>query len=157
VLDDTQIESLQVKFRKVGVVSWEGHQILFRKPQRAEWHEYLRRKDTRGESHTALEQLTQQTIVAFDGETDVTKARVTYSNIFLEECPGFANAPEVSAILAVLAGTAQEEEVESLKKVGVVWSGRRNSTPMASQNGSVTAAVPTVDANSPQRAARRPS
>ena len=48
------------------------------------------------EKRTAQEHHSQITLVAFDGDVSMPGARVAYSQGLLAECPGFANAPELT-------------------------------------------------------------
>jgi hypothetical protein len=153
-LTEEQLEALRARHKKIARVVWEGHECVFRKPTRDEWHAYLRSKDEPMSRHTAQELHSQLTLVAYDGETGLPAARIAYTAGLLEECPGFANAPELGAALSVLAGTAQEEEIEHLGKVVAVRSGRRSTTLTASPSGSSTAPAGESSAST---AAPRPS
>ncbi len=135
-LTEEQLEGLRVKHRKIARVVWEGHEVVFRRPTRDEWHSYLRAQGSPMEKHTAQEHHSQITIVAYDGDMSMPGTRVAYQQGLLEECPGFANAPELGAALSVLAGTAQEEEIRHLGEVVSVRSGRQATTRTASANGS---------------------
>jgi hypothetical protein len=146
MLDEAALEALRIKFKKIARVAWEGHEVVFRRPTRDEWHSYLRAKGSPMEAHTAQEHHSQITIVAYDGDTAMPGCRIAYTNGLLEECPGFANAPELGAALSVLAGTAQEEEIKHLGEVVRVLSARHPSTRTDSPNGSATA--PTVGTSS---------
>lgn len=139
MLSEESLEALRGKYKKIARVTWEGHELVFRRPTRDEWHAYLRAKGSAMETHTAQEHHSQVTIVAYDGQLDILSARTGYTNELLEECPGFANAPELGAALSVLAGTAQQEEIKNLGEVVRVFSASQPATRTASPNGSGTA------------------
>ena len=140
-LTEEQLEGLRVKHRKIARVIWEGHEVVFRRPTRDEWHSYLRAQGSPMEKHTAQEHHSQITLVAYDGDMSMPGARVAYQQGLLEECPGFANAPELGAALSVLAGTAQEEEIKHLGEVVRVLSSRQGSTQTASPSGSAASST----------------
>ena len=75
MLNDQQLDDLKLKHVKIAVIEYSGHQIVFRRPTRDHCREYRRQRESDGEKHLAMETLAQMTLVAFDGETDTTKAR----------------------------------------------------------------------------------
>jgi hypothetical protein len=143
-VNEEQAKALETKYRRVAFVSWEGHEIVFRRPTRDEWHAYQRRRANPVEAPAAVETHAQITLAAFDGIVDPRQARERFTNEFLEDFPGFCNAPEVGAALGALAGTAQEEELAGIKKVVQFRPIIRPNTPAASPNGSPTAVTPTA-------------
>ena len=153
MLSEEQKDALEKAHKKIGVISWEGHEIVFRRPTRTEWHNYMRMNGDAAANAAALDSHAQITLVAYDGDIQMPRARIAYTNELLEECPGFANAPEVAAVLAVLAGTAQQEDLANLGKVARVRQSGRRLTPTASPNGSPTSpeapSSPTTDAPRP--------
>jgi hypothetical protein len=142
MLSEDQLEALRSQFTKIGVVDYNGHQIVFRRPTRDHCREYRRMRESPAEKHEATERLAQVALVAFDGETDVNRARTTYTNVFLDEYPLFASVPKVMAVLSVLTGMVEEEDAADLGKGASVRSVRPRSTPAASPNGSGTAPEP---------------
>ncbi len=142
MLDEAALDGLKLKYQKVGVYSYNGHQLVFRKPTRDDAREYRRERESQGEKHEATEHLAQRVLVALDGELDVIKARTAYTSIFLEEFPFFASIPEVQALLGWLGGLVEDEEAEHLGKGVQALNVRRKPTPEASPNGSGTAPGP---------------
>ena len=142
MLDEAVLESLKLKFGKIGVVDYNGHQIVFRRPTRDTCREYRRKRESAGEKHEAIEGMAQEALIAFDGEQDANKARSYYTGTFLEEYPLFASSPKVMAVLSALSGLVEEEDAEDMGKGVQVRSARPRPTPAASPNGSDTA--PTV-------------
>lgn len=143
-MNEEQAKALETKHRKIAIVSWEGNEVVFRKPSRDEWHAYQRRRANPVEAPAAIETHAQITLVSINGITDIRQARERFTNEFLEDFPGFCNAPEVGAALSALAGTAQEEELAAIKKVVEVRSATRPSSQAASPNGSPTAVTQTA-------------
>jgi hypothetical protein len=138
MLTEAQIEALRVQCGRVGVVEYNGHQIVFRKPTRDHCREYRRMRESANERHEALEHLAQLTIVAYDGTTEPNAARTQYTAVFLEEYPLFVNVAKVMNVLSVLAGLVEEEDAHELGKGASVRSGPPRSMPEGSPTGSLT-------------------
>ena len=136
MLTDAQLDDLRLKYGKIGVIDAEGHQIVFRKPTRDNAREYRRQRESETEKHLAMESLAQLTIVAFDGELDVNKARTIYTSSFLDEFPFFINRPSVMGTLSVLGGMVESEDAVDMGKGVRVLSARQKPTPAVSPNGS---------------------
>jgi hypothetical protein len=141
-LSDAQLDELKLKHGKIAVIDYEGHQVVFRKPTRDNVREYRRQRESDSEKHLAMESLAQFTLVAFDGETDVNKARTLYTSVFLEEFPFFVNVPRVMGALSILGGMVESEEAAALGKGARVLTVRPKPTQPASPNGSGTAPEP---------------
>ena len=77
-LTEEQLEGLRVKHRNIARVVWEGHEVVFRRPTRDEWHSYLRAQGSPMEKHTAQEHHSQMALVAYDGDMSMPGARVAY-------------------------------------------------------------------------------
>ena len=129
MLDEEALEALRLKYGKIGVVAYNGHQIVFRKPTRDNCRDYRRMRDSASEKADAVEFLAQVSLAAFDGELEVNKARTHYTNVFLDEFPLFANTPKVMAVLSLLTGMVEEEDAIDLGKGVSYRSARRVSTP----------------------------
>jgi hypothetical protein len=130
-LDEAQLDALRAKYGKVGIVDYNEHQIVFKRPTRDNCREYRRMRESPAEKGDAVEFLAQVSIAAFDGETDANKARSTYTNSFLEQYPLFANHPRAIAVMSALTGMMEEEDALDLGKGASVRTGRRASTPEA--------------------------
>jgi hypothetical protein len=141
MLTEEQLETLRLKYGKIGIVTYNGHQVVFRKPSRDDCREYRRMKESAVERGDAIESLAQKALCAFDGEQDVNRARTYYTTVFLEEFPMFANTGNVVAILSALSGMVEEADALELGKGASYRSARQPSTPEGSLNGSDTAAA----------------
>ena len=138
MLDAEALETLGVKYKStggVGSLSWKGHQLVFRHPTLDEWDGYCRNK-AQDPGSGPNRQISQVLLVAFDGDVEVTRARMAYGAFLSAGNAGFPNAPEVTALLATLAGTVQEEDIAHMGKVCRIWAGDPVSTPRDSQSGS---------------------
>jgi hypothetical protein len=131
MLNDAQLDELKMKYGKIAAIDYNGHQIVFRRPTRDNCREYRRQRESQAEKHEALEHLAQVTLIAFDGEQDVNKARTFYTATFLEEYPLFVNVPKVSAALSALSGMVEEEDAQDLGKGVSVRSARQPTSPTA--------------------------
>lgn len=133
---EDRLEALQAKYGKIGVIEFNGHVLVFRKPSREHVREYRRKKDSEAEKMDAMDQLAQATIVALDGEEDVNRARTTFTTVFLEDYPLAISNPKFVTCLSALAGLLEEEDAKDLGKGVSVRSAPRGITPKASPNGS---------------------
>lgn len=138
MLTDEQIEAVRIRCGgKVGVVTWYGHQLVFRRPSRDQVRDYRRKQDT-SEKPDALDQFAQVMIVCFDGEQDPTRARVAFTGSFLEEYPAFTSSARFMVVANSLAGLIELEESADLGKGASVRSSPPRSTPTASTSGPAT-------------------
>ncbi len=135
MLDEAGIKALEKTHKKVGVIDWDGHQLVFRRPSRVDTREYNRKQDSPAEKPDALDQLAQVTLVAFDGETDPIRARTLF-NVFLDDYPMFCNAPRVANLMGALGGAMEAEEAKALGKGVAIWPGTHPPTQTVSPNGS---------------------
>jgi hypothetical protein len=146
-LDDEQIEAVRTRCGgKVGVIEWSGHQILFRRPSRDQVHSYRAEQDSAAEKPGAVDKLAQAMIVAFDGETDPTRARVAFTGSFLEEFPMFTSSAKCRAVMNLLSGLVESEDAADLGKGVSVRSAPPARTPKASESGSDGSRVAPVPA-----------
>lgn len=129
MLDDAKLEALRARYGKIGVVDYNGHQLVFRRPSRDQAREYRRKKENEAEKPDALDQLAQVIIVAFDGEEDVARARITFTTVFLEEYPMAMNHPRFMACFGCLIGLTENEEEKDMGKGVRVLSARRSTSP----------------------------
>jgi hypothetical protein len=133
---EEMLEGLRLKYGKIGIVDFNDHRLVFRKPSREHVREYRRKKDSDAEKMDAMDQLAQATIVAFDGQTDPNKARETFTMRFLEDYPLAISNPKFVAVLSALAGLIEEEDAKDLGKGASVRGARPSTSPTASPNGS---------------------
>jgi hypothetical protein len=128
-LSDARLEELRIKYGKIGVVEYNLHSLVFRRPSRDHVREYRRKQDTPMEKADAMDQLAQVTIVAFDLEDEPNKARVIFTEKFLEDYPLAVSNPRFVSVLTALAGLIEEEEYKNLGKGASVKSAPQNSSP----------------------------
>jgi len=129
-LSDEQIEALRVKYGRVGHVEHEGHQLVFRRPTREQVKEYRRKEDSPSEKPDRVDQLAQQTIVAFDGIEETIACRTAFL-AFLDEYPMVADSPRLQTVLTVLAGGQEAESARILGKGCSVRSATRETSRTA--------------------------
>lgn len=113
---DARLEPFRAKYGKVGGVEFSGHVLVFKRPTREHIRDYRRKKESDVEKVDAMDQLAQITIVAFDGEDDPNRARMTFTGVFLVEYPMAISNPRFVACLSTLAGLVDEEEAKELGK-----------------------------------------
>jgi hypothetical protein len=131
MLTEEQLEVLTVKYQKIGVVDHCGHRLVFKRPSREVVRDYRRKLESPTEKPDALDQLAQATIVAFDDEQDPNKARVQFTQNYLEEFPMFTGTVKFLGTINVLVGVTEQEESTVLGKGCSVRSTRQASTPQA--------------------------
>lgn len=153
MLTEEQLAELGKRHKKVIRLEWEGHELVFRRPTTDEWIAYTRARDASG-NYAAMRTNSQLTIVAYDGDMSPS-ARNSYTNVFLEEYPGFPNAPDAVLVWSVLAGTTREEELRHMGEACAAYPSRPKPTRSDSPNGSATA--PADRASSPTTLAPSPS
>lgn len=139
MLTEEQLQELEKRHQKISVVRFNGHEIVFKKPSRVNCAEYRRMRESPAEKANATEQLAQVCLAAFDGETDANRARVAYTNVFLEEYPLFASTNDALAAISWLAGMVEDEAALDLGKGVQCRSSRLASMRAASLSGSSTA------------------
>src|SRR5277367_314841 len=115
-----QIEALAAQHGKVVHVEHEGHVLVFRRPDRMMVKEYRRKEDSPSEKSDRVDQLAQQTIVAFDAETDAVRARNLFLG-FLDEFPMFCESGRMQTAISVLGGLVAEENALILGKGCSIW------------------------------------
>jgi len=130
VLNDEQIESIRKTHGRVGVVDYDGHRLVFRRPSRDEIRDYRRKQDSAAEKPDCLDQLAQQTLAAFDDVTDPMQARVAFL-AFLDSFPAFTSCGKFLAVSSVLSGMVEAEAAEALGKGASVRGAPPPSTPTA--------------------------
>jgi hypothetical protein len=138
MLTEEQLEAARAKYGKIGVIEYGGHQLVFRRPTRENVRDYRRKMDSPSEKPDGLDQLAQVSMIAFDGEEDITRARVAFLG-FLDEYPLFTGSAKALSVFNVLTGLVEEEEAGSLGKGASVRSSRPTSTGTGSPNGSAPA------------------
>jgi hypothetical protein len=155
MLSDDQLKALNAAHRKVRVIAWAGHEIVFRKANREEYRAYRRAGESEFEKSDRVDQLAQKLVVAFDDDTTLPRCRERYT-AFLDEWPAFIDVPQHKGILLDLVGMVEEEDSIALGKAVSARNEALTILAKASPNGSATvAAQPTV--SSAQMAERPPA
>lgn len=134
MLDDAGLEALKVTHGKIGEVTWYGHQLVFKRPTREQIRDFRRKQDSPAEKPDATDQLSQQTLIAFDGVTDPAAARAQYLG-FLVEYPAFTDSPKLNACLNVLSGIVEVADTERLGKSVRIFPPIQAPTRTVSENG----------------------
>lgn len=145
MLDEQGIESLRLKHGAVGVVEYNGHQLLFRRPSREEAREWRRKEASAAEQPDAADYLSQLIMVAFDGDTDGLRARTAYG-LFLTEHPLFTLSTKFRIVFNLLTGRVEREDIADMGKGVSVRLAPPARTATASLNGSV---VSSTESHSP--------
>lgn len=128
-LSEEQLNELQTKHKKIAVVEWNDHLLVFRRPTRDECHAYrvkLEHPDTKADAN---EQLCQATICAFNSDMNANTARTSFTENFLPEQPMFASTMKVKIALGALMGFVEEEDLADLGKGVSVRPSRPKPTP----------------------------
>lgn len=141
-LSEEELEKIRAALGgKIGVVDWNGHQLVFRRPTRDQIREYRVKQESGAVAKAdAMDQLAQQTIVAFDGNTDLTVARMAFLT-FLDQSPAFTSATKPMAILSALSGLVEQEYETDLGKGARILDGRPKTSPEASPSGSAASST----------------
>jgi hypothetical protein len=130
-LTEEQFAALETQHKKIAEVEWNGHTLVFRRPTREECRQYRVALEDPVSKADANEHLLQQTIVAFDDETNPTAARMRYNPGFLDEHPMFSIAAKVKLALAALMGIVETEDAADLGKGVTVRPRTPSGTPQA--------------------------
>lgn len=139
-LKDDEIEGLRKVYGKVGVIDWDGHQLVFRRPTREMVRDYRRKGDSAAEKPDREDQLSQQAMISFDGDTDPVRCREKFTSL-LDEYPMLTSSNKYLVMMALLLGMVEEEGAEDLGKGVRVRTARLASLPKVSPNGSGIAPV----------------
>ena len=131
MLSDEQLEALRVTHGRIGVIDFAGHQIVLRKPKRAETRELTRKNMTPAEAPDADVWLCQMLVIAYDGEQDQIKAKHAFTHEFLEEFSLAVNGPKFQPVINVLCGVVEEEAANLGKGGARILSGTKTNSPPA--------------------------
>lgn len=129
MLSEGRLEELRQKYGKIGLVEFNQHVIVFRKPTRLDAREYRRKKDSEAEKMDAMDQLAQATIIAFDSQDDPNAARTTFTERFLEDYPLAVSNVRFMNVLSALSGIVEEEETKDLGKGASVRDAPQSTSP----------------------------
>lgn len=122
MLSEEQIQALRVQHGRVGVIDYQGHQIVFARPTRASIQAHRRAMVSGGDQAAgASDGLAQSCLVALDGETDRPKAIQAFSR-FLEEFPAYTSNDKHMSVMNVLSGATEEEDEKALGKAARIYA-----------------------------------
>lgn len=112
---DSQLKELEEKYKRVKLVIYNGHELVFRKPLRTEikQHRIKNGGDSAEEKAAADEQLAQLTLVHLDGQEEPVQTRKAFLAL-LDEWPYLCANKDVGRALSILSGVIQEETVKTL-------------------------------------------
>ncbi len=124
MLSEETIEALKATHGRVKYVVYNGVDLVFRKPKRAECQAYMIKREGGGaEKVAADEQLAQVIVVHCNGATEIKDARIAFLAL-LDDYPLLVNEKSVGGAIGQLAGIVQDDD---LKGVGT------HSPPRGSQ------------------------
>ena len=133
-LSDQDHETIRARVGRTGTINFGGHELVFRRPTRLDVRDYRRKQDTAAEKPDALDQIAQISLVAFDGEQDLVRARMAFLG-FLDAFPLFTSGPAFMTVFSVLTGLVEAEDSDEMGKGVRVRSAPPRSTPTASATG----------------------
>lgn len=134
-LSDQDLEALRARNGgKVGVIKFDEHQMVFKRPARDTAREYRTERDNPATAPDALDHLAQRTIIAFDGETNGEKARLGF-NALLADNPLITDNTNFKAVLSCMLGTVEQELEDKLGEPIRILRGNRKPSQEASPTG----------------------
>lgn len=139
-LTETDYDRLETQHGRIGVVHWDGCQLVWRKPTREEVRAFRAQIESPSEKTNAHDLASQVTMLAFNGEQDATKARLLYG-MFLADYPDFTSSAKYRVVFNQLFGRVEADDVIDLGKGAFVRPSRRATTPKDSQTGSDTSST----------------
>jgi hypothetical protein len=135
---EEQLAELEARHKKIAIVRWNEHAIVFRRPTRDECRLYRIAQEEPASKADALEQVCQRTIVAFDDDLDPNRARERFTGTFLVEHPMFSVTTKVKSALGALMGLVEDEDMLDLGKGVTLRPAPRKPSPEGSRSGSAT-------------------
>lgn len=114
MLTEARLAELETRYGRIGVVPYNGHMVVFRRPSREDIRAHRRKQDSPSERPDSMDQLAQMTIIAFDDLDDPTAARVHFTSVFLEEFPLATGNSRFVNCLSVLSGVVEEEDAAAM-------------------------------------------
>lgn len=100
------------KYGRVKVVSYNGTDLVFRKPTRAECDQHAVKIDEGGMQKVQADNQLAQLLVVKCGEAEEQPAREAFL-LLLEEYPYLCRSAAVGGALSRLTGVVQDEEAKS--------------------------------------------
>lgn len=110
MLSEEQIQAHRAAFGRIKYVTYNGVDLVFRKPKRVEVQQHAAKANSEAERHLADEQLAQMLVVQC-GEATGVAAKPAFLAL-IEEYPYVAQCKAVGTAIAVLTGVVQDEEAK---------------------------------------------
>lgn len=111
-ISEDQLLELAKTYGRVKHVVYNGVDLVFRKPKRAECQQYMMKREEGGASKIAADEQLAQFIIVRCGNAEGSDARKAFNDL-LEDWPLLANEASVAQALGKLAGVVQDESVKS--------------------------------------------
>jgi hypothetical protein len=142
MLSDEALKDLERTYRRVRVVDWSGHELVFRYPTRDENQLYRRRMESADVDQKVSRDdwLLATLIVSFDDLREVVSVRIAFGSL-LDESPALAEASKFTILIQELRGLVEKEHSDELGKALSVRNAVLTISAKGSQNGSGTAPV----------------
>ena len=140
MLTDDALKDLERTYRRVQVVSTQGHELVFRYPRRDETHMFRKKAQSVDidERVDRFDWFFSTLIVAFDDARDTLAARLGFDSL-IEDYGDITGATKFQVLAQELLGQVEKENAEEL---GNALSARNvilRTLAMGSPNGSATA------------------
>lgn len=110
-VSEETLAQLTATHGRVKVVSYNGHELVFRKPKRAEVRMHAQALDDPQRKAGADEELAQLLIVAYDGVADARKARDAWNDL-LDDFPYAASSKPIGGAIAQLTGVVEDIDLK---------------------------------------------
>lgn len=112
MLSEEQVEEYTKQFGRVKYVTFNGVDLVFRKPKRVECQQYASRLGNPQEKLNSDEQLAQQLVVHCNGMAGALEARKALTEL-LEEYPFMIRSEVVGQAISRLMGLTQDDVVKT--------------------------------------------
>ncbi len=116
MVSDEDLSALKAKHGRVKHVVFNGIDLIFRKPSRAECQAYMMKREEGGASKIAAdEQLAQQIVIRCGAPAETSiRAREAFLAL-LEDYPLLVNEKNVGGAIGQLAGIVQDDELKIVR------------------------------------------
>jgi hypothetical protein len=112
MLTEQQIADLAKQFGRVKAVSYNGVDLVFRRPKRHEATMYLTAREAGGAEKAAADEQLAQWLIVQVGEATGDEARKAF-NALLDDYPLLPMEASIAGALGRLAGVVQDEALKS--------------------------------------------
>lgn len=114
-LKAAELDELGRKHKRVIALDWNEHQIVLRQASRDNVRNY-RARESGADAADRVDQLTQEIIVAFDGETDPVLCRERYHSFLEYEGMAWTSSPKCMWAISKLTGVVEEHVADEWGK-----------------------------------------